>query len=135
MKRKKYLHSLLSNLILNFDELNNDNKDYIINKMNTERQSNYNAASVSIKNEIRNDVEPRNFELNDSFNIDFLNKSKENNLDSYFQSFSINNLYKDKMSDDLFFFENNYDLTDQPLFHLIPFEKNDINENNKNYLI
>ena len=67
MKRKKYLHSLLSNLILNFDELNNDNKDYIINKMNTKRLSNYNAASVSIKNEIRNDVEPRNFELNDSF--------------------------------------------------------------------
>jgi len=51
MNRKKYLHLLLLNLILNCKELNDNNKDFIIEKINTERKSSSYEFIEPIKSE------------------------------------------------------------------------------------
>ena len=115
MNRKKYLHLLLSNLILNCKELNDNNKDNIIEKINTERKSftlEY-IEPIIIDNDNNNNISRENNDIKNSFNFDIMDNSRDD-LKLFGESFCINNAINDNENIDSFFWKkifmkrNNY---------------------------
>lgn len=131
INRSNYLHLLLSNLILDCKELNDKYKYRIINIMDKERKSSLDLfIEPIIKSDLMQSLD-ESYESKYVFKLDF----PKNENDIYSKNskdiFSIDNFYEEKDNFESLITYKVFSYNDQPLFHLLLEEENEMNKNDK----
>ena len=101
MSRKKYLHYLISDLILNCKELNTPKKDIIIDEIHQQTKTFSDLYNEFIEHKIIKDLSNEDEESKNYLNLNLNENATEKDMDSYFDNFSRISLYMENPKYDI----------------------------------